>query len=77
MTQVRQILEGENPPTQGSWVLVEEDGPVWVVNSAVAFDDNVPSDPLGPFHTRNDAVKAADRLAEEKGIAIVYVRDIA
>jgi hypothetical protein len=77
MTDVRQILEGENPPTESSWILVEAEGPVWVINSATYLDDTVPSDPLGPFHTRGDAIKAADDLARNKGIDTVYVRDAA
>ncbi|GLS17168.1 hypothetical protein GCM10007874_01830 [Labrys miyagiensis] len=77
MTDIRELHEGENPSAQNSWILVEEDGPVWVVNSATYADDTVPSDPLGPFHVRTDAVKAASELARSKGIEIVYVRGTA
>ncbi|WP_413990657.1 hypothetical protein ACMDCR_00415 [Labrys okinawensis] len=77
MTDVRELHEGEYPPTRGSWLLIEEDGPVWVVNSAAYADDNLPSDPLGPFHVLGDAVKAASDLARIKGIDTVYVRGTA
>ena len=74
MAQVRQIHEGENPPLHSSWVLVEANGPVWVINSATYADDTVPGDPIGPFHVLGDAVRAASELARTKGIETVYVR---
>ena len=74
LTTVTSLREDESPPTQSNWVLIELTGPVWVVNSATYTDDVVPSDPIGPFHTRGDAVKAATDLAQEVGIDVVYVR---
>lgn len=74
MTTVRFLREDESPPTESHWVLIELTGPVWVVNSATYSEDVVPSDPIGPFHTRGDAVKAATNLAQEVGIDVVYVR---
>jgi len=74
MVDVRQLREGENPPTGSSWILIESDGPVWIVNSATFVGDEVPSDPLGPFHTLRDAVNGAVDLAAAAGIETVYVR---
>jgi hypothetical protein len=75
MTEVRYLRADENLPTQSDWILIEASGPVWVVNSATFSDDNVPSDPIGPFHTRNEALEAAADLARTLGIETVYVRN--
>lgn len=74
MTTVQFLREDESPPTESNWILIELTGPVWVVNSATYSGDAVPSYPIGPFHTRGDAVKAATDLAQEVGIDVVYVR---
>ncbi len=77
MIDVRELRQGENPPAQGRWILVEQEGPVWVVNSASPAGDTVFSDPLGPFHTLSDAVGAALDLAKSAGFEVVYTRGAA
>jgi hypothetical protein len=77
MAQVQYLREDESPPTDTNWILIESSGPIWAVNSASHSDDEITSDPIGPFHTRGDAVRAATDLARVKGIEMVYVRGVA
>ncbi len=74
VARVQYLRENESPPTEYDWIMIEPADFVWVVNSASLSDHDVPSIPIGPFHTRGEAVEAATDFARAKGIEVVYVR---